>query len=662
MQERFKRFFKKKTVISVGIILLVMGWVISTRAKEDVEPTKYILESVSNGSIIQTVSGSGQVAGEREIDISPKSDGEISAILTTVGEHVTRDQALFEMGREDAVRDVRDAEVGVKDAQLSLRSAQLSMQKLYEPADELSLLQAQHTLASAERDLEALTEGADDDDVAAAKADLESKKHDIELSYDGMTPRTIRETYDNVVQTLKATATTLETSMYDADKVLGVNNYTSNLSYNRYLSLLKPSALEQAKSRFQALMDDAKEIKEEVNDFDILGTDRDAIDTNIDEMLDLITRMDDFFILVEDAIRHTPASASYSQTSIDSLLSGMQSTHSSVMGKTTTLLNARDSLLSAEYSYENALESVRKARESLDALYEDPDEDDITKAEEKIAEAKASLAKLTEEPDEMDVMSAQLSISQRQSSLESAQNTLADAQEALNDHTIRAPFDGMVASVDVYQGDDVGQSTVVAKMITEAKIAEISLNEVDIAKIELGQKAMVTFDAIEDLEIAATVVEKDLIGSASQGVVEYGVKVALLTDDERILSGMSASVSIMTASRTNVIAVTNSAVQSMGNQSYVEIVSDLTDAQIQSASQGIELTNAPEMRSIEIGLSDDQSTEITSGLSVGEYIVTRTISGEESSTASASAASSRTGSGGLLQGGQGGGEMMRMAR
>ena len=102
----------------------------------------------------------------------------------------------------------------------------------------------------------------------------------------------------------------------------------------------------------------------------------------------------------------------------------------------------------------------------------------------------------------------------------------------------------------------------------------MSLNEVDIAQIKINQKATLTFDAIQDLTIAGTVLEVDSIGTTSQGVVTYGVTIGFDTQDQRIKSGMSASASIITNSKTDALLVPNSAIKSSGGSNYVQMPSD----------------------------------------------------------------------------------------
>jgi HlyD family secretion protein len=185
-----------------------------------------------------------------------------------------------------------------------------------------------------------------------------------------------------------------------------------------------------------------------------------------------------------------------------------------------------------------------------------------------IVSLKQKLADLTPDDSNLDVKSALLAVTQRQ-------NALLDAQQTLSNYTLTAPFDGVMASVS----GDIGVSAVMASsngstalgtIVTDKKMAQITLNESDVVKVRLGQKAKITFDAISGLEIEGTVVEINTLGTVTQGVVSYKVKVAFNTDDVRILPNMSVSVDIVTDSKDGVLYLTNQAVKHDASGYYVE--------------------------------------------------------------------------------------------
>lgn len=219
-------------------------------------------------------------------------------------------------------------------------------------------------------------------------------------------------------------------------------------------------------------------------------------------------------------------------------------------------------------------------------------------------------------------------------SLQFSQNSIADQERKLQqmkddlaNYTITAPFSGTIATLSVKQYDTVSTGSSVATIITSQKIAEISLNEIDAAKVKIGQKATLAFDAIDGLSIAGSVAAIDAVGTVSQGVVTYKVQVVFGTQDDRVKSGMSVSTAIITDVKQDVLTVPNSAIKTQGGTSYVEYFDPALTTTGTTGSAGIPSTVAPTQRSVVAGLSNDTMTEIVSGLTEGQQIVVRTIAG-----------------------------------
>ena len=257
---------------------------------------------------------------------------------------------------------------------------------------------------------------------------------------------------------------------------------------------------------------------------------------------------------------------------------------------------------------------------------------DVQTAQNNIVSAENSLNTLVTGPDPLDVSSAQLSVLQQ--------------QDNYNNSFVRAPFDGVIAQLNVQNGDAVTSGTSIGTFITQQKVATISLNEVDAAKVQVGQKVMITFDAINGLSISGEVVGVDLVGTVSQGVVSYNVQIGFDTQDPRVRSGMSISAAVITDVEQNVLVVPNTAIKSQGTASYVQKFATKVPA-TSVGGQGITSTTPPVSQQVQIGVSNDSSTEITSGLSEGDQIVVRTIAPTTTTTTTQAPS--------LLGGGAGGG-------
>jgi membrane fusion protein, macrolide-specific efflux system len=235
-------------------------------------------------------------------------------------------------------------------------------------------------------------------------------------------------------------------------------------------------------------------------------------------------------------------------------------------------------------------------------------------------------------------------------------NVIAQSQANLNNAnlayqltsgTIVAPTGGIVSDLTIVEGIQVGSSNTTSGSSTTTSnqaIASIktgnstaitvSIAEVDASKIQVGQKATITLDAISGNTYTGKVMGINTSGSVSSGVTTYPAVIQLDdTSNANILPNMSATASIISKVKDNVLLIPSAAVTTTGTTSSVKV---LKNGQVTSVA-------------VETGDSSDSQTEITSGLSEGDTVVTGTIS-----TATTSNSSSVFG-GGLRVGGFGGG-------
>lgn len=584
---------------------------------------QYVLAPVTRGTVVVSLSGSGQVAGQYQVDIKPKVSGQITKILVKTGDTVSTSTPLFEIDRTLANKTVRDAIQSVANAQLALQSSQLSLQKLKQPADPVQVLQAQDALNQAERDLAKVELGPDPNDLQQAQAEVDMQIENSKLSDDGVTPKVVRDSYDNAVPVIKAVAQTLQQDLYDADAILGVDNSLQNITFKQFLSLLDSSQLPQAQAAYLNAKQSVVPFKLRTDALKTSGESAANVDQALQDAQASIGLVEPLLQKVYDVLINTPSSAQFTQSSLDALRNNIQSDRSNTEGKLTFLVNEVQSLEQAKTSYANAQLNVIKAQSALAKLKAQPDPRDVATAKEKLSEMQKAFDKVRAGTDPIDILISQNQVAQRQADLVASQQRLSDAQDALNDYTVLAPFDGIIGNIKAQSADQASAGTALATILTKAKIAQISLNEVDAAKVKTGQKATITFDAVQDLSIAGLVAEIDPIGAVSQGVVNYSIKISFDTQDERIKPGMSVSVHIITDVKTDVLTVPNSALKSQGGATTVQVVTEKTGAP--SSNGGVTLSHAPEVRMITAGLANDQVTEITDGVTENEQVVVRTI-------------------------------------
>jgi len=145
--------------------------------------------------------------------------------------------------------------------------------------------------------------------------------------------------------------------------------------------------------------------------------------------------------------------------------------------------------------------------------------------------------------------------------------------------------------------------------------------------VKVAQKVILTFDALSEMNVAGRVIEVDTIGQASQGVVSYGVKIAFDTQEEQIKPGMSVTADIITDAKQDVLVLPSNAIKFQGNFYYVELVEadGQFKQQLLTNVSGIILPEPPQRQTVEVGLSNDLSSEIISGLKEGDIVVTSAI-------------------------------------
>lgn len=188
-----------------------------------------------------------------------------------------------------------------------------------------------------------------------------------------------------------------------------------------------------------------------------------------------------------------------------------------------------------------ALEQATNAYNAAKARYDDvangPSQADIALAEAQVEQAKPALAQALAGPTAEQVDVADAAVQQAQVSLEIAQQALART-------ALRAPFDGTVTRVDAKVGDLVapGQPVLVLSTLSPLQARTIDLNELDVVHVAVGQAAIVTVDALPDVEIPGHVTEIGLQAENYRGDTTYPVTVVLDDTLDGLRLGMSALV------------------------------------------------------------------------------------------------------------------------
>jgi RND family efflux transporter MFP subunit len=654
------KFLKSRKALYWGgaavVVIASVAWYSSARTSQ--AATKYGLAAASKDTIVTMINGTGQVSGDQQLDVKPKANGTITSVAVKVGDKITTGKVLVTLDRTDALQVIRDASQDVKDAQVALTTAKLNLQKAQQPADAITVLQAENSLAKAKRDLETLQAGPTDFELQQAQADVDSAANNIKMTADGSMPQTVRDEYDQYVIALQSDIQTLETSRTDADGILGVDSPIIKNGLSQAFSVLNDSYKFNSLHSYDIVKQSNAVAKTAVDALSLKNESPDKIKAAADLVSTALTDMSDLLSDISDGLQATIANTNFTQSDLNSLKTTINSDKSNVNSKISSIASEDKSVEDAYSSYKNAQINHQKAVNSFDELKAGASATELATADEKVQEAQAQLDKVKAGTDPLDLRMEQISVDQKATALSNAQNKLADANRALQDYTVVAPFDGVVGAVTAQKNNEASSGSSLLTLVTDKKIVSISLNEVDSSTIAVGQKATITFDAIDSLSITGEVAEVSPIGSVSQGVVTYGIKVAFDSQDDRVKSGMSASVSIITEVHADVLTVPNAAVKVQGTQHYVQTLDTSTPA---GADGLIETSQTPGRVIVEVGASNDTLTEITAGLKEGDRVISQTIKTTtgQTSTTGATGANSLLRAGSTMTGGAASGGNVR---
>jgi RND family efflux transporter MFP subunit len=279
--------------------------------------------------------------------------------------------------------------------------------------------------------------------------------------------------------------------------------------------------------------------------------------------------------------------------------------------------------------------STVKAGDTL-AVAESPDlERELTaatydqqSAQLSLSNAEDTLEEAEDDDDTTRIRQATISRNNALKQVADADAKVAEIEAQLAAATLTAPIDGVITEVNIATGFDAPAG---AAIVIDAPGFQVTTDvvESDLASVEVGQTAMVSIDAV-GADVTGTVTAISPLATEGGSIVSYPVTVVLDETPEDAHDGMSADVTITTATADGVLTVPTAALQGTeGNYRVRTLAADGT------------VTAVP----VEVGLATASLAEITSGLSAGTTVVT--------GTASDLAGTTTTGTGGF--GGPGGG-------
>jgi HlyD family secretion protein len=160
-----------------------------------------------------------------------------------------------------------------------------------------------------------------------------------------------------------------------------------------------------------------------------------------------------------------------------------------------------------------------------------------------------------------------------QAQVNQAKALLQKIQSQRNELIISAPSSGLITKINGEIGEIITPEKPAISFVAE-NVLQIKLNIIEdkIINVRVGQKALITFDAIENQKFNGKIVSIDPAETEIQGAVYYETTIIFDKVDERVKSGMTANVLIKTEVKENTLFIPVSAIRIKDNKKYVQIL------------------------------------------------------------------------------------------
>ena len=570
------------------IILVIITAIVLWRLYASATTTTMATATVSQGNLTITVSGSGAVAAARQIELPFQQSGTVTAVNVKVGDQVKAGQVLAQI-------DAGDLQLQLQQAQANLKAQQAKLAQIKDgSATPQDMTSAQAALDSAKAQLQQTKTGT------ASAADIQSAQAQLDAA---------RARLNALKNPTSADLNAAQSKVDQAQIALqSTRNSASQAKTNAQLALQNAvDVLTQAQSKYATAQSNWQHVQDSGTDPTKPNT-TNAAGQKVPNKLNSAQRQQyyDAFVQAQTALNSAQNGVTQAQVAYDAARQKEITDVAQAEAASKDAQRSLDVLMNPSAAdLTQAQAEVTQAQANLDKLRQGGTVADITKAQAAVTQAQANLDKLTAPATSADLAAAEASVLQ-------AEADVATAQRNLEQATLTAPFDGVVAAVGVQvggnstSGDSSSTSTASAAitLVDRSKLhIAVNLSEADTAKVQVGQPVSLTFDALPNVRLQGTVATVAPAATVSQNVVTFPVQIEFDPGTTPVKVGMSAAADIQVQQVNNAILVPSRAMQTAGNGRTVTVL------------QGPQ--RVPVTVRVETGATSNGQTTITSCVDTG---------------------------------------------
>ena len=535
-----------RMMVIIGVVIVaVVGAIVFSSVQSKAAATAIgATVTATQGDITASITATGKMTPRSSADLSYTSGGRVAEVLVVAGDSVAKDAPL----------------VKLEDNMLSL-DAQSATAAMTQAQADVAVATAQ--LAGAQAVLNQTVGSVTANDITAARAILTEAQARLALLSNGTRAEVLARTQAAVVDA--------QANLDTQRKVLAVAKEQADT-----LVAQRANNLADAQSTMTGASEDNQHVIDK-------GTDpRTGRELSQSDIRDYAGKYNETVRATENATALLAQATRDADAARQAEISGI-ATAESRLTTAQADLTALTSGAGADVAAAKAAAAI--AESNLGKLLGDQRNAQVAAQEANVAAAKAGL----------DRANARLTQAQAQAKM---------AGVKLDDATLTAPFAGVVADVNAKVGELVSTAPVV-NLIDITKFAvEITVDEVDVAKVAVGQPVAVLVDALGEPALQGAVVRIAPQATINNGVVSYKVTVEATPDQRVVKSGMTASAQIITAQAKNAIGVPRAAVHLVDGVQKVTVVKN----------------GVREVRTVETGVRGDDLVEIKSGVVAGDVV------------------------------------------
>lgn len=466
------KYMKKKNIFLVlfTVIVLIILIILSFRVVKSFDTDSSKDENVINSAILKLEDylGNnmqfnlvGQVEPIQKVDLKSEVSGKIKKLNIKIGEEVKKNDILIEVDHAILDSQLVQAQANIERIKnnLELKEAGASFELIRQSEIQLEKIKT-----------------STNSQISQAQSALDIAKNNLRSSNDDNDSEIIKSSYENLINSIHSSIIVLDNVKNTSDSILALENYFSRNNFENVLSVLDFSKLNKAENSFYQMSNSIKEIKKEIENLSV-SFNNEQILNKANALKKTLSVAQNHYYDLEATLNATITSSKLSQNDLNKTKNNITAASNSLVASNNSITAAIQNIDTSKSSYDSLEIFYKKAQQDYDNL--------LKQTEKDIALAQASHNLIIAKPREIDLNGLKSSIKEAQA----AYNIIKENRDKA---VLRAPIDGVVASVDVGLGDFVGNSMSMASILSDQGLQiKTYIDHSDLSSIKKGQEVVI---------------------------------------------------------------------------------------------------------------------------------------------------------------------------